>query len=704
MKPLGIGDPTAIASYRLLGVLGGGGMGKVYLGQSISGRHVAIKVIRGELAQDPVFRERFAREVAAAGKVSPLFSAAVVESDTTATNPWLATTFIDGPSLAQRVNAGGPLSPGSVLTLAAGLAEGLASIHQVGLVHRDLKPSNVLLDDSGPHIVDFGIARASDAARLTLSLVVGTPSYMPPERLRGKQASPAGDIFALGATLVFAATGHTLVGEDTVYAQAMQIIKGRFDLSGMPRQLRPFVVRCLDAEPRYRPTAIELARILVASGAAPPVPGWYGDSRDTDATVPRGIVRVPDTRLKRRGVLTLGGVAGLATAGLLRGDRMLAGRASFVTAAAPKPQPSVLATPSATPPPPPPPPERVAWRVPAPLRPPLARAVADRRGIIVATAPNEVRAANLTGKTLWARSLVSDPTQTRRSGDAVLVSGGGQLWSFAMTSGAQRFCIETAAAVPRFVAGSGRVFAQTGSSLLAVDSRGHRIWRIGGTLAKGVPLAASTKWLLTQDTTGIETRRATLRSTSSGALRWSTPFNLSTVGQPPGDGGDPGGSPPPPPGNDDAWTRVEAALDGTHALLREATHVRLLNLSDGRTLWEYVSPRPVVSAVLAGDLLIVGADRVTAHTAATGSILWEGAVRGARLAVSTALRLIVAAGEEAITVFGFDGVERWREPLTNVVPDTVSIDGDLVIVTLRPLPGAPAAPADVLALHLTPSA
>src|SRR5258705_7088289 len=151
MRPLGETDPLSIATYRLLGVLGGGGMGRVYLGESRSGRRVAIKVVRPDLAEDPAFRRRFGREVAAVRAVNPLFTAAVVDADPDAAEPWFATTYIDGPSLAARVSMAGPLAPGAVLVLAAGLAEAPASIHRAGLVHRDLKPSNVIVNDSGPH-------------------------------------------------------------------------------------------------------------------------------------------------------------------------------------------------------------------------------------------------------------------------------------------------------------------------------------------------------------------------------------------------------------------------------------------------------------------------------------------------------------------------------------------------------------------------
>ena len=170
-------DPAAVGPYRLLGRLGTGGMGRVFLGQSPSGRLVAVKVIRPELADEPGFRVRFAREVSAARKVSGLFTALVVDADAKAELPWLATAYVAGPSLAEAVEEHGPLPVASVRALAAGLAEGLAAIHAAGVVHRDLKPANVLLADDGPRVIDFGISRAVETTMLTLSRnsVIGSP-------------------------------------------------------------------------------------------------------------------------------------------------------------------------------------------------------------------------------------------------------------------------------------------------------------------------------------------------------------------------------------------------------------------------------------------------------------------------------------------------------------------------------------------------
>jgi serine/threonine protein kinase len=180
-------------------------MGRVYLGRSPGGRQVAIKVIRAELAEDAEFRARFAREVSAARKVSGMYTAPVVDADLDAPVPWLATSYVAGPSLADGVAGRGPLPPASVLRLAAGLAEGLNAIHSAGVVHRDLKPSNVLLAEDGPLLIDFGICRSVETRVLTRTgMVVGSPGFMSPEQAEGHEVGPPSDIFNLGAVLAFA--------------------------------------------------------------------------------------------------------------------------------------------------------------------------------------------------------------------------------------------------------------------------------------------------------------------------------------------------------------------------------------------------------------------------------------------------------------------------------------------------------------------
>lgn len=262
-------DPRSVGPYGLLGRLGAGGMGQVYLGRSRGGRLVAVKVIRAELAGEPGFRARFAREVAAARNVGGLFTALVVDDDAQGPVPWLATAYIAGPSLAEAVGEHGPLPIASVLTLAAGLAESLEGIHAAGLVHRDLKPSNVLLAHDGPRVIDFGISRAAEATLLTQSgTVVGSPGFMSPEQAVGGTVGPPSDVFSLGAVLAFAATGEGPFGTGSTAALLYRIVHSEPDTTRLPTQIRPLVERCLAKDPVLRPTSSDLLAELGAGQLA----------------------------------------------------------------------------------------------------------------------------------------------------------------------------------------------------------------------------------------------------------------------------------------------------------------------------------------------------------------------------------------------------------------------------------------------------
>jgi serine/threonine protein kinase len=264
------GDPTLVGSYRLLGRLGSGGMGRVFLGRSPGGRLVAVKLIRADLAAIPDFRGRFAREVGAARRVGGIFTAPVVDADPDGPEPWLVTGYVEGPSLAGAVADQGPLPVPSVLALAAGLAEGLGAIHKAGVVHRDLKPSNVLLANDGPRIIDFGISRAAGSYWLTHpGSLVGSPGFMSPEQAEGHEAGPPSDIFSLGAVLAFAATGENPFGTGSASALLYRVVHGAPTLDGLPAQIRSLIERCLAKDPQQRPTT---GQLLAELGTAQPAP------------------------------------------------------------------------------------------------------------------------------------------------------------------------------------------------------------------------------------------------------------------------------------------------------------------------------------------------------------------------------------------------------------------------------------------------
>ncbi|MFE3150415.1 PQQ-binding-like beta-propeller repeat protein [Streptomyces sp. NPDC059218] len=265
-------DPRRIGPFEVLGRLGAGGMGLVYLARSASGRRVAIKTVRTELAEDQLFRVRFTREVEAARAVSGFYTAAVVDADPRAAVPWLATAYVPAPSLEEIVSECGPMPVQAVRWLAAGIAEALQSIHGAGLVHRDMKPSNVLVVEDGPRVIDFGIASGVSNTRLTMTNVaVGTPAYMSPEQARdSRSVTGASDVFSLGSTLVFAATGHApFHGANPVETVFMLLREGP-DLEGLPGELRPLIESCMQMDAALRPTPADLqaqlAPHLFASG------------------------------------------------------------------------------------------------------------------------------------------------------------------------------------------------------------------------------------------------------------------------------------------------------------------------------------------------------------------------------------------------------------------------------------------------------
>ncbi|MFD7326921.1 protein kinase [Streptomyces sp. NPDC059875] len=303
--------PEYAGGYRLQAVLGSGGMGVVHLATSASGLRLAVKVVHGQYAEDPEFRARFRQEVAAARRVSGAFTAPVVDADPDAVRPWMATLYVPGPTLADQVKRNGPLSPAELRRLTAGLAEALRDIHRAGVVHRDLKPSNVLLTDTGPKVIDFGISRPMDSDLHTeTGKLIGSPPFMAPEQFqRPREVGPAADVFALGSVLVHAATGHGPFDSDSPYIVAYQVVHDDADLTGVPEELAPLVARCLAKEPTDRPTPAEIMAALLPPSyeAAAFIPAQRrpltlpesppGPSGSWDADTP---VRVPAPRRRRR--------------------------------------------------------------------------------------------------------------------------------------------------------------------------------------------------------------------------------------------------------------------------------------------------------------------------------------------------------------------------------------------------------------------
>ncbi|NXY99052.1 ABC transporter substrate-binding protein [Streptomyces sp. BR123] len=343
MRPLTPADPAAVGGHRLLGRLGSGGMGTVYLGRSPAGALLAVKVIRADHAADPAFRARFRREAEAAARLSGRWVVPVVAADPEARAPWLATPFVPGPSLSEAVAGYGPLPAGSVRTLGVRLAEALEQVHAAGLVHRDVKPGNILLAPDGPRLIDFGIARAVGATTLTAAgSVVGTPGYLPPEQA-GRDAAgpgPAGDVFSLGCVLVYAATGRGPFGGGHPAAVVFRTVHDPPDLAGVPAELLEPLSACLAKDPAGRPSPAEL-RMLLGGGPGAgadwlpaPLPRLIAERSTRALALP-----VPEpTRVDGPGAVGAAGGADGGTGparGFLTRRRLLAAGGALVAAGSP---------------------------------------------------------------------------------------------------------------------------------------------------------------------------------------------------------------------------------------------------------------------------------------------------------------------------------------------------------------------------------
>ncbi|MQY09285.1 serine/threonine-protein kinase [Actinomadura macrotermitis] len=353
MRTLGPADPAAAGPYRLHAELGRGGMGRVLLGSAPDGRLVAVKQVHARFAADAGFRARFRREVDASRRVSGAHTAAVMDADADAETPWLASVFVNGPSLGAAVEESGPLPEESVRRLAAGLATALMEIHRTGLIHRDLKPENVLLVEDGVRVIDFGIARVAEGPEATeltrTGWVVGSPAFMSPEQAEGRELSPASDVFSLGAVLAMAATGSSPFASTSMAGALYNVVHAEPDLSALTPGLRTVVGPCLAKDPAARPTPERILALLGAvapadrpwppavhrmiaaqradidrllgdtdrtlvPGPAPAVPAGAGTAMLTRAPVPTALL--PPSRRRTGRIVALVAVCALAIAGI----------------------------------------------------------------------------------------------------------------------------------------------------------------------------------------------------------------------------------------------------------------------------------------------------------------------------------------------------------------------------------------------------
>ncbi|MEU6055273.1 PQQ-binding-like beta-propeller repeat protein [Streptomyces xanthochromogenes] len=641
--------PATVGPYRVIRLLGSGGMGRVYLATTRAGRPVAVKVVRDAYAQDRHFRERFRAETEAALKVSGAFTAPVLAADPDAAQPWLATAYLPAPSLSDAVAAHGAMPEPTVRTLAAGLADALAAIHAAGVVHRDLKPSNILLADDGPRVIDFGIARAVEGAGLTgTGQIVGTAGYMPPEQINGRTSTAAGDVFSLGATLAFAASGRGAFGATGLHILLYRTVHEEPDLADVPEGLRDAIAACLVKEPWQRPQVPELGALFGAP--ALPGTGWLPerverDRRRREATVREELERARAPRWwGRRRVLAAAG-GGLAAAAV--GAWYLAGGAG--SGARPKPP-------------------RVLWQSALPEG--FARVSTTVSGRLLAFAESGAGAAVLdpdSGKVLWKKPPYgSAPTATDEhtvyaveldgavhARDAL--SGDRQRWQFAPPGDSSPESTDLAVAAGE--AGWAYVTSVLTGDLYAVDETGRQRWHRPAPRTTVYPRGGVLLCVTRTNGGGCTVQALDARS---GKDLWRFPTDVFGIGSTPGD---------------------HVAV----ALRRDTAELTALRLSDGRPLWRVPSGLASADAVQGETLAAstqLGPDGRTVLfqqglnkgpfavlDANSGAVLWRGhPTTGQRLApfddtlFTTAAPpgIDISAGHGPLTAYDLrTGERRW---------------------------------------------
>lgn len=677
-EPLRPEDPEALGPHRLLGRLGQGGMGRVYLARSRAGRLLAVKAVHAEYAGDPAFRARFRREIDAARRVAGAFTAPVVDADPDGSPPWLATAYVPGPSLRDAVLRHGPLPEGTVRALGAGLAEALAAVHAAGLVHRDLKPSNVLLAADGPRLIDFGISRAADDAALTAAgAVVGSAGYLSPEQAAAEEAGPASDVFSLGATLAFAATGRPPFGDARPEALLYRVGHEDPDLAGVPGPLRGLLAACLQRDPERRPPVGRLPALLLPEpGAAPgaaPAPGehWLPDPVAAEvAEWSADAANAGDGTSGGGGVGRRWLLAGLAAAGAAA---VAGGAIALATRGGSTPRPRPSAEPKITP--------RRLWSA----RTEKPDGIAIEGGLVLyatgAFSADLVALDLSRGQRRWRKGKVlfaDGPSEewarppVAAYGGALYaalgsLNGGAPLRALDPATGAVRATIELPGGLePGLVWGAQGPVVLCRSSdadraLIAVDVAARKIlWSYRGQGVENDMVTVPPAGGLVFRTERTGTVHA--HAVADGTERWRVPTDAAAGDQP-----------------------VIAAGDTVYVT---GGHLYALDAATGRTRWAFATGADGRAAVRGRDVFVT-LPRLTALDARTGAPRWQveaGATLG-RLAICGDLLLAPSLYGEHPAVHGWEagtGRRRWEYPIpaeagANPYPSIVTA-GDLFAI------------------------
>lgn len=545
---------TRIGPYRVIRELGAGGMGRVLLAVSRSGRAVAVKVVRPELSADPSFRSRFKAEVDAARAVGGAFTAPVVDADPEGPRPWLATAYIPGPPLSDAIAAHGPMPEPTLRVLGAGLAEALAAIHRAGLIHRDLKPSNILLTADGPRVIDFGISRAADGTVLTAEgQIIGSPGFMSPEQSTGAALTAASDVFALGAVLAYAATGTPPFGTGAVHALLYRATHEAPALDGVPQALLGTVAACLDKDPARRPTVEQLQAWLRPATTA----GWLGAVELQVAESERSLHDEVRPALSSRRRLLIGGAALAVTAAAGGAALLLRSRGGDA-----------------------PPTPGLSWAEDLP-QPDMSLLAVTSSTLLCAGRTSGVCFDRSTGRRLWD-DLSGQNTQARADDERVYtVRTDGRVHAFDGRTGKRLWdASPTTSGAPHLVFAGGSLVVTTGDDgrFQCLDASDGRVrWRtpdmgastVAGTTRAGGPILRSSP---SKTSTSAMLNAYTAVTPDTGDRLWSK--DLVTLHAPP-------------------RSEVLYALDGAMRLLG-------LDAADGRTLWSEPTALPSTNSQYLG--------------------------------------------------------------------------------------------------------